>query len=251
MPNKRTIIVGPCAAESEEQISLSIKETKKRGLRYLRVSLWKPRTKPGGFDGLKEEGIDLLKRTAREGLVPATEVMLPRHAEEILKKIPEEKVLFWIGARNQNHFLQKEIARIVMQSKNAHLLLKNQPWPKKDHWAGTIGHIEETGIDQERLILCHRGFSPLKSDARGYRNPPDYEMAVEIKRMTGLPMIIDPSHIGGSKSNVFQVVEEAKRHDLDGMMVETHPFPERALTDKDQQLTFEELDELLNLYEKN
>jgi 3-deoxy-D-arabino-heptulosonate 7-phosphate (DAHP) synthase len=236
---KKIIIAGPCAAESKEQIERSVDEAQKRNLLAARISLWKPRTEPG-FEGLKEKGIEFFNYAERKGVIPATEVMCKENVREILKYFPSSKIIFWIGSRNQNHFIQKEIAEEVSKNKNAFLLIKNQPWEDKRHWIGILKHIEETEIKRERIILCHRGFSLENSE--NYRNVPNYKMAMEVKEETKLPMIIDFSHIGGSVLNVFKVASEAKKYNFDGMMIEVHPSPEKAMTDTDQQISWEEFD---------
>ncbi len=246
---KTLIIAGPCAAESEEQIDLCAKEAKKRNVDFLRVSLWKPRTKPG-FDGLGEEGIKLLVKVAKMGINPATEVIIPSHAEKVIQGVldatPKAKVLIWIGARNQNHYIQQEIARVVGNEKRVMLMVKNQPWPSMDHWEGIIEHVLYGGIDPKQLLICHRGFTPNgHPNPHGYRNVPDYEMSIKIKEKFGLPIIFDPSHTAGSVENVFKIIEEASEHPFDGLVIEVHPNPKLAKTDAKQQLTWEQFDTIV------
>ncbi len=237
----KIIIAGPCAAESKKQIQLSIREARKRKIKFLRAPLWKPRTKPG-FDGIKEKGINLLLEIKKAGIIPATEVITPEHAETVINALPNSKIVLWLGARNQNHFVQKKIARIVSKNKNAFLLVKNQAWPNEEHWLGVVEHIRETEIKKENIILCHRGFFPSADNPNNYRNLPDYEMALKVKKKTNLPMLIDPSHIGGSVTNVFKTVREIKKYSFDGVMIEVHPKPSHALTDKNQQLSWNDFD---------
>ena len=166
----------------------------------------------------------------------------------IEKKGNPEKILSWLGARNQNHRIQRLIALKIKKEapSQVKLLIKNQPWLDEDHWLGIVGHVLGSGISPERVIICHRGFSPNGGENPDkMRNIPNYEMAMGVKKQTGLPMIIDPSHSGGSVANVFKVVKEAKKYRFDGLMVEVHHCPEQAKTDKKQQLTFNELDKLL------
>lgn len=248
------IIAGPCAAESREQIAASITEAKKRSVDFLRVSLWKPRTKPG-FDGLGETGIPLLIEAVKRGVNPATEVMLPKHAKAVINAVlpilKNGRLLLWIGSRNQNHHVQKEIALVVSRDKRVILLVKNQPWADEAHWEGIVEHVLSGGISKENLILCHRGFGPNGHNPLGLRNLPDYEMSMRIKMKTGLPMVFDPSHTGGSVPNVLKLAKEASSYDFDGVMVEVHPDPINALTDAKQQLTWEQFDKLIKAYEKN
>lgn len=244
------IIAGPCAAESEEQIEIAIREGKKRNIDFLRVNLWKPRTKPG-FDGLGGKGLPLLTKVAESGLNPSLEVILPEHAQMVMNTVlpvlkENGRLLLWIGARNQNHFLQKEIARIVSQDLRVYLLVKNQPWSDENHWEGIIGHVLSGGIQKENLINCHRGFMPNGHNPQGLRNIPDFEMAMRVKITTNLPMVFDPSHTGGSVPNVLKLAEESAKHSFDGVMVEVHHNPKNALTDAKQQLTWEEFDKLMS-----
>lgn len=246
-----TIIAGPCAAESREQIITSAIEAKKRGVDFLRVSLWKPRTKPG-FDGLGEAGIPLLVEVAKKGVNPATEVIIPEHAQKVMQAVlpatKNGKLLLWIGARNQNHYIQQEIARVVTGEKRVILMVKNQPWPSLDHWEGIIEHVLHGGIPKANLLICHRGFSPNgHPNPYSYRNIPDYEMAEKIKKNHKLPMLFDPSHTGGSVENVLRVAKEAGNHSFDGMLVEVHPDPKNAKMDAKQQLTWEQFDQLLKI----
>jgi len=250
---EKIIIAGPCAAESRKQVINSGKEMKKRGIKIMRASLWKPRTNPG-FDGVGKKGISWLAEVTKTGITVATEVLFPEQVSLVLKIIEKkgnpEKILFWLGARNQNHRLQRLIALKIKKEAppQVKLLIKNQPWLDEDHWLGIVGHVLGSGISPERVILCHRGFSPNGGEnPDNMRNIPNYEMAMRVKKQTGLPMVIDPSHSGGSVSNVFKVVKEAKKYRFNGLMVEVHPCPEQAKTDKKQQLTFKELDKLLKI----
>ncbi|MBI2074565.1 MAG: hypothetical protein HYT83_01865 [Candidatus Levybacteria bacterium] len=246
---KKTILIaGPCAAESKKQIRESIKLAKKRTIDFMRISLWKPRTKPG-FDGLKEEGIPLLVEAAKEGINPSTEVILPEHAEKVisavLKATKNGKVLVWIGARNQNHYIQQEISKIASSNNRVYLMVKNQPWQNEEHWEGIIDHVLQGGIKKSNLFICHRGFSPNGHNPNGYRNVPDFEMTMRIKEKTGLSMLFDPSHTGGSVENVLKIAQEARNYSFDGFMVEVHPNPKVAITDAKQQLTWEQFDTLV------
>ncbi len=246
--SKPILIAGPCAAESKEQILASIKEAKKRNINFLRISLWKPRTKPG-FDGLQEKGLPLLVEAAILGVCPSTEVILPSHAEKVIKavrkKVKNIDIMVWIGARNQNHYIQQEIARAISNEKGVYLMVKNQPWVSEEHWMGIIEHVLHGGIKKDHLLICHRGFTPNgHGNPHNYRNVPDFIMAMKIKRQTGLPMLFDPSHTGGSAENVQLISRQASLYDFDGLIVEVHPDPKNALTDAKQQLTWKEFDAL-------
>jgi len=250
----KIIIAGPCAAESQEQVINSAKELKKRGIKIMRASLWKPRTNPG-FDGVGERGISWLAEATKIGLIIASEVLFPEQVNQVIKAIAKKgdprKILFWLGSRNQNHQIQRLISlRIKKEAPSqVKLLIKNQPWLDEDHWLGIVGHVLGSGISPNRVILCHRGFSPNGGEnPHNMRNIPDYEMAMRVKKRTGLLMIIDPSHSGGSVPNVFKVVKESRKYNFDGMMVEVHPNPEKAKTDKKQQLNFSQFDRLLKIF---
>lgn len=248
---KPIIIAGPCAAESEEQIDIAIKEAKKRKIDFLRINLWKPRTKPG-FEGLGEGGIPLVIKVAKSGLNPALEVILPEQAKMVMDAIlpvlkKGGKLLLWIGARNQNHFIQREIARITSQDRRVYLLVKNQPWSNEDHWVGIIDHVLDGGINKENVIICHRGFAPNSHNPFNLRNIPDYEMSMRIKKQACMPIVIDPSHSGGSVPNVLKIAKQSSEYNFNGVMVEVHHDPKNALTDANQQLTWEEFDKLVSL----
>lgn len=249
LPNQ-IFIVGPCAVESREQVLETVKNVKELGVDFMRLSLWKPRTKPG-FEGVGEYGIDWIVEAARMGVNPAVEPLIPEHAakvaEAVLTRAPKAKLLLWIGARNQNHLLQRDIAKIAAQDPRIYLMVKNQVWSNEKHWEGIVEHVLSGGINESRLLLCHRGFAPWGANPQGYRNVPDYDMALRMKERTKLPMIFDPSHTGGSVEKVFKIAEEAAGHAFDGYIIEVHPNPKRALSDPHQQLTWKEFYKLLRL----
>jgi chorismate mutase len=244
----KLMIAGPCAVENDAQIATSLKAAKEAGVDFVRLSLWKPRTKPG-FEGMGEAGIKYLIKAAKMGVNPSTEIMIPEHAREIMKQVlpvlENNKLLLWIGARNQNHFLQREIAKIVSQDDRVLLMVKNQVWHNEKHWEGIVEHILESGIKKENFILCHRGFAPMGYNPHAYRNVPDYDMAMRMKERTGLQMIFDPSHTGGSVEKVFHIAQEANVYPFDGYIVEVHPNPKEALSDANQQLTWDQYKQLV------
>lgn len=250
LPNQ-IFIVGPCALESREQMLETVKNSRELGVDFVRLSLWKPRTKPG-FEGVGEAGIDWVVEAAKMGVNPGVEPILPEHAakvaEAILTRAPKAKLLLWIGARNQNHMIQREIARIAAQDARIYLMVKNQVWSNEKHWEGIVEHVLDGGIKPSRLLLCHRGFAPWGANPQGYRNVPDYDMTLRMKEKTKLPMIFDPSHTGGSVEKVFKIAAEAlEHHEFDGYIVEVHPNPKIALSDAHQQLTWKEFHKLLKL----
>ncbi len=246
--DRQMTIAGPCAAESREQVVKSAHMAKERGIATLRASLWKPRTKPG-FDGVAIQGIEWLGEVARLGLRPATEVLTEDNAKQVIDSVSGKlgrEVLIWIGSRNQNHFIQRNIGRLASGEKLVKILIKNQPWVSQDHWMGIIDHVISGGADPNQIILCHRGFAP---GTNGLRNNPDFLMAMRVKKESGLPMLIDPSHMGGERKKVLEIAKLAQdfKEDgigFDGLMVEVHPNPDQALTDKTQQLTWEQFDQI-------
>jgi 3-deoxy-D-arabino-heptulosonate 7-phosphate (DAHP) synthase len=253
MNQKRMIIAGPCSAESRDQVLVCANALKDRGVNMMRASLWKPRTKPG-FEGVGLEGSAWFAEATNLGVTIGTEILMPDQVTGLLAGIRDHhgnpaNILLWIGSRNQNHVLQREIAKRILDEAptTVKLLIKNQPWSDELHWLGIIDHVMDTGITPDRIILCHRGFSPNGgANPDGFRNIPDFDMAMRVKAAMGLPMLLDPSHIGGSVENVFKVIEMAASYDFDGLMVEIHSAPASARTDAKQQLSFQELDKVLN-----
>jgi 3-deoxy-D-arabino-heptulosonate 7-phosphate (DAHP) synthase len=156
-------------------------------------------------------------------------------------------MIAWLGSRNQNHMEQKKISKILATGpEGITFMFKNQMWDDERHWLGICEHILGEGFPRERLMACHRGFSPGKSpNQKGFRNLPDFEMAMRVKEKTGLPMLLDPSHVGGSRENVVEICRMANAYDFDGYLIEMHDNPEIAKTDAKQQLGPAELQELL------
>lgn len=250
-PARNILVAGPCAAESREQIMFSLERAKQHNVDYVRVSLWKPRTKPG-FDGLKEDGIELLAEAAQMGLNPGTEILVPSQAQSVMDGVlpylkENGELLLWIGARNQNHYVQQEIARVAAQDSRVKLMLKNQPWHSESHWEGIVDHALEGGMKLENLILCHRGFTPdvHHPNPSGLRNVADSEMAMRIREKTGLPMLLDISHVAGAVDKLEEVAMDTVEYNYDGMVIEVHPNPRFAWTDASQQITWEELTALM------
>jgi|EndMetStandDraft_5_1072996.scaffolds.fasta_scaffold57031_3 chorismate mutase len=254
---KKITIAGPCALESRAQIIQCVEELKKLGVEVVRACLWKPRTVPG-WEGLGFLGLPmLLEETLSRDVTPASEIMTPIHAQmcvDALKHFGDKgRMIVWIGARNQNHFEIHRMAHILAEGPPSLLLMfKNQVWLDKKHWYGIYQHIIHAGFPQERLLSCHRGFHPHRSEnPLQLRNLPEYEMAMELKESMGIPMLLDPSHIAGARDKVFQVVEESFHYDFDGYMIEVHHDIDQAKTDVNQQLTFDQLGKLLEMIKAN
>ena len=261
MPEKeKFLIAGPCSAESAESIEESaqaintIIKNSKIALNkwWLRASLEKPRTSPG-FEGASLKGIPWLVKIASEEIGIATELMQPQTIEPLLNSLSEHNnsssLIVWLGSRNQNHRIQTEISRRLMDSSISPLLMiKNQPWGDESHWLGIVDHVLSTGFPLSRLILYHRGFYPYRVDnPHNLRNIPDFEMAIRVKEKTGLPLILDPSHIAGSQEKVTKVINMAQSFPFDGYMIEVHPNPSQAKSDSQQQLTFAQFGQALKL----
>lgn len=247
--NENIIIAGPCAVESLDQVQKTIAGALELEIDTIRLNLWKPRTTPG-FDGVGAAGISWVKEAVHQNLRVAMEVLLPEHAEFLMNEIlaihPQATLLLWIGSRNQNHLVQRDIGSAVAGENRVKLMIKNQPWKSKDHWIGILQHVQSGGAHLEQLLMCHRGHAP--SGITQLRNIPDWEMAMEVKKDTGVPMLIDPSHIGGRQDLVQQIALEAAQLPFaDGQIIEVHPDPLTAMTDKRQQLDWDQMTELVPL----
>lgn len=240
---EKLIIAGPCALESREQLSECVKSLKQMEITTIRASLWKPRTQPG-WEGLGWMSLPLLlEETIPKGMMPATEILSAEHAHMIVHALQhygeDAQMLVWLGSRNQNHIEQQRISKILTTGpKGLLLMFKNQMWEDEKHWLGICEHLLLGGMPRERLLTCHRGFSPGKSpNPKNYRNLPDFDMAMRVKEKLGIPMLLDPSHIGGSRDNVIHLCSLAAPYDFDGYMIEMHRDPDNAKTDAKQQLS--------------
>ncbi len=249
---KPILVIGPCNTESDEVLNASLKEIKKRPyIEFMRLTLWKPRTKPG-YEGLGKDGSHFLKIAVSEGINPGVEVLTEDHAQHVadivFRENPKAKLLLWIGARNQNHFIQREIAKVAATDERITLMVKNQPWHNKKHWEGILEHVLSVDMPKTRFMICHRGFVPHvphTPNPYNYRNVPDHELAMEIRNTYELPMIFDPSHTGGTVENVHKIAKQAAFYPYDGWIIEVHPNPTKAKTDAKQQLTWSEFDKLM------
>jgi chorismate mutase len=236
------VIAGPCSAETEKQViqtALELAESKKVDI--FRAGLWKPRTRPGSFEGVGSVGLPWLKRVKEEtGLPVATEVANAKHAYEALKYGID---YIWIGARTAvNPFAVQEIAD-SLEGSNVGVMIKNPINPDLDLWMGGIERIRKAGIS--KIAAIHRGFSNYEKTQ--YRNIPHWQLAVELKQlMPDLPVICDPSHITGDSSLLYEVSQKAMDLNYEGLMIETHIDPEHALSDAAQQVTPNELKEILS-----
>ena len=233
------IISGPCSAETEDQlIGTAIKLSEIGLISVLRAGIWKPRTKPGSFEGVGEIGLKWLNNAKIEtGLKTAVEVANPTHIELALKNNVD---VIWIGARTAaTPFAVQEIAN-ALKNVDVVVFVKNPINPDIDLWEGDLERIEKAGI--KKLGAIHRGFSTYGDS--DFRNPPQWQIPIELKqRHPELPILCDPSHICGRTDTLFQVTQKAMDLNFDGLMIEVHPNPDEAITDKLQQLTWEQFDQ--------
>lgn len=236
------VIAGPCSAETEEQVMETAKSLAERGTKIFRAGIWKPRTKPGGFEGVGVEGLSWLKRVKKEtGMYVTTEVATKDHVFEALKAGID---ILWIGARTSaNPFAVQEIAD-ALKGVDVPVLIKNPVNPDLELWIGAIQRIYNAGI--RRIGVIHRGFSSY--DKKMYRNSPLWHIPIELRRrIPHLPIFCDPSHIGGKRELVAPLCQQAMDLSFDGLIIESHCNPDKAWSDASQQITPEVLDYVLNL----
>ena len=235
-PRRPLVIAGPCSAETEEQVLDTARSLAAEGIRICRAGLWKPRTKPGGFEGVGETGIPWLQRVKREtGMYTSTEVATREHVAAALKGGVD---LLWIGARTAaNPFAMQEIAD-ALRGADVPVLVKNPVSPDLELWIGAIERIYNAGI--RRIGAIHRGFTSI--DKSLYRNHPMWAIPIELhRRLPRLPIFCDPSHIGGKRELIAPLSQQAMDLGFDGLIIEAHWSPDCAWSDKAQQVTPEAL----------
>lgn len=241
--SKRPVVIaGPCSAETEEQVMETAKDLAKNGVRIFRAGIWKPRTKPGGFEGVGSVGLTWLQEVKKEtGMLVATEVANKQHVEEALNAGVD---VLWIGARTSaNPFAMQEIADSLVGA-DVPVLVKNPVNPDLELWIGAMQRIYNAGIRQIGAI--HRGFSAYGKHL--YRNMPQWHIPIELRRrMPELTLICDPSHIGGKRELVAPLSQQAMDMGFNGLIVESHCDPDSAWSDKSQQVTPEVLNFILNM----
>ena len=239
-PRRPLVIAGPCSAETEEQVIETARELAAEGVRIFRAGLWKPRTKPGGFEGVGAEGVAWLQRVKREtGMYTATEVATRKHVMAALEGGID---MIWIGARTTaNPFAMQEIAD-ALRGTDVPVLVKNPVSPDLELWIGAIERIYNAGI--RRIGAIHRGFTSI--DKSLYRNHPMWAIPIELhRRLPRLPIFCDPSHIGGKRELIAPLSQQAMDLGFDGLIIESHICPEIALSDAAQQVTPTSLREIL------
>lgn len=236
------IISGPCSAESEAQVMQTAKEISSLGkIKVFRAGIWKPRTRPGSFEGVGEEGLKWMQQVKREtGLLTAVEVANTEHANLALKYGVD---ILWVGARTtSNPFSIQELAD-CLKGYDKPVLVKNPINPDVNLWVGALERFHKAGIN--KLAAVHRGFYPF--EATSLRNIPKWEVPIELKSIChSLPIICDPSHIAGNREYIAEIAQKALDLNMNGLMIETHYNPMVALSDMNQQLTPQQLGSLLD-----
>ncbi|MBW8332578.1 MAG: chorismate mutase [Prolixibacteraceae bacterium] len=240
--NNPLIIAGPCSLETEEQAMSTAKLlAKDHRIFVYRGGVWKPRTRPGSFEGVGSIGLKWLQMVREEtGMPVGTEVANAQHTEEALKAGLD---VLWIGARSTaSPFVVQEIADVV-KGTDAVVMVKNPVNPDVQLWLGAFERLSQAGI--KNMVAIHRGFTPFRETE--YRNYPNWKTVIELRRlMPNLPIICDPSHIGGKREYLFDISQKAFDMGMEGLMIESHIDPSCALSDKEQQLTPADLAKLLD-----
>lgn len=235
------VIAGPCSAETEDQVMQIARELKDSKVSIFRAGIWKPRTRPGGFEGVGEIGLKWLQKAKAEtGLLMAVEVANAAHVKLALE---HDIDVLWIGARTTvNPFAVQEIAD-ALQNTDKIVLVKNPVNPDLALWIGGVERLYNAGI--KKLGIIHRGFSTYEKTK--YRNNPEWQIAIDFQhKFPDLPLIIDPSHITGNRNMIFQVTQEALDLNYDGMIIETHIDPDNAWSDAAQQVTPTQLKQIIS-----
>lgn len=233
------LIAGPCSAESEAQVLECAHSLAAQGVKVFRAGVWKPRTRPGNFEGAGTQALEWLRKVKEEtGLAVTTEVANARHVESALKAGID---ILWIGARTTTSpFAVQEIAD-ALRGTDIPVLVKNPINAELELWVGAFERMAGAGI--KRLAAIHRGFSSYNE--RIYRYSPEWQIPIELRRrIPGLPIICDPSHMAGRADLVPHLAQMALDMKADGLFIEVHPHPEQALSDKKQQLTPAQFTEL-------
>lgn len=237
--NHPLVIAGPCSAESESQLLKIAHQLKDTDTSVLRAGIWKPRTRPGNFEGVGAVGLEWLQKAKAEtGLLTATEVANANHVELALK---HDIDILWIGARTTvSPFIVQEIAD-ALKGTDKIVLVKNPVNPDLALWLGAVERFYEAGI--KKLGVIHRGFSSYEKTR--YRNNPEWQIPIDLQtKFPDLPLILDPSHIAGRRDIIFEICQTALDLNYNGLMVETHYDPDNAWSDAAQQITPAALDQM-------
>ncbi|MCP4153402.1 MAG: bifunctional 3-deoxy-7-phosphoheptulonate synthase/chorismate mutase type II [bacterium] len=234
-------IAGPCSAESEEQVMQTALGLKDARINVLRAGIWKPRTRPGCFEGVGEVGLKWLKTAGKEINVPVTtEVATPEHVEACLKNDID---ILWVGARTTSNPFAVQAIADALKGVDIPVIVKNPINPDLELWAGALERIHLAGI--KRLAGLHRGFSTHEETK--FRNQPIWKIPIELKRRFPIiPLFCDPSHICGNRELLGAVAQNAMDLLFDGLMIEVHVNPTVALSDAKQQVTPEDYIKLID-----
>ncbi|MBQ9363637.1 MAG: bifunctional 3-deoxy-7-phosphoheptulonate synthase/chorismate mutase type II [Bacteroidaceae bacterium] len=241
--NERPIVIaGPCSAETEEQVMTTARQLAEKGCHMFRAGVWKPRTKPGGFEGNGEMALPWMKQVKDEtGMLIATEVATPEHVELALKYGMD---ILWVGARTTANPFAVQALADSLKGIDVPVFVKNPVNPDLELWIGALERINGAGI--KRLGAIHRGFSSY--DKKIYRNLPMWQIPIELhRRIPNLPIVCDPSHMGGRRDLIAPLCQQAMDMGMDGLMVESHCNPDKAWSDANQQVTPDILDYILSI----
>ncbi len=235
------ILAGPCSAETEEQVITTAQQLARHGCQIYRAGVWKPRTKPGGFEGHGEAALPWLRRVKEEtGMLLATEVATPEHVELCMKYGID---ILWVGARTTANPFAVQALADTLQGVDIPLLVKNPVNPDLELWLGALERFNQAGIT--RLAAVHRGFSSY--DKKIYRNHPMWNIPIELhRRYPQLPIVCDPSHMGGKRELVAPLCQQALDLGFDGLLIESHCSPDEAWSDAHQQVTPDVLSYILS-----
>ncbi|QIK16707.1 bifunctional 3-deoxy-7-phosphoheptulonate synthase/chorismate mutase type II [Blattabacterium sp. DPU] len=239
--NQPFIISGPCSAESEQQILKTANRLNSSYVQVFRAGIWKPRTKPNNFEGIGKEGLKWLRKVKKNtGLMVATEIA---NAEHVKLAISFDIDILWIGARSTaSPFTIQEIANALEGENHRIILVKNPIHPDIELWIGALERLLGKGI--RKLGVIHRGFYTYKNSK--YRNQPNWNLLLNLRTLIPrIPILCDPSHICGNKEGIFDIAKKAYHFQYDGLMIESHCDPNHAWSDAQQQMTPENLLEML------
>ena len=238
---KPLIIAGPCSAESEKQILGTANQLKSIKNLIFRAGIWKPRTRPNSFEGIGSKGLKWIQKAKKEtGLKSTVEVAKPHHVELALK---HDIDILWIGARTTgNPFAIQDISN-SLRGTNVPVMIKNPINPELNLWIGAIERLKAAGVNN--IAAIHRGFFTYENSK--YRNIPNWQLVIDLQRIfPNIPIICDPSHISGNRSQILDISQKAMDMNYFGLMIETHIDPKNALSDSNQQITPKKLINIIN-----
>ena len=241
MDSKIKIIAGPCSAESRAQVLETAKALKDMGVKIFRAGVWKPRTRPGGFEGAGDVALEWLADVRKEtGMKTCCEVATPEHLHKALDSGVD---ILWIGARTTADPFAVQAIADGIGNREVTILIKNPVNPDVELWAGAVERFRNAGV--KNILLVHRGFSSY--DTGIYRNLPLWHIPIEMKRrFPDIPVLCDPSHMGGRRELVLPLSQQALDLMYDGLMIECHCNPDNALSDRQQQISPAQLSDVIS-----